>query len=75
MREVWLAIHDGGADVRSYIQWSLLDNFEWTDGFGPRLGLIAVDYEHGFKRTPRRSAALYSEIAASNSLPAAYDRP
>jgi beta-glucosidase len=74
VREVWLAIRDG-ADVRSYVAWSLLDNFEWTDGFGPRLGLLAVDYEHDFKRTPRRSAALYREIAASNSLPAAYDRP
>jgi beta-glucosidase len=74
VREVWLAIRDG-ADVRAYIQWSLLDNFEWSDGFGPRLGLIAVDYENGFRRTPRRSAAVYREIATSNSLPAQYDRP
>jgi beta-glucosidase len=75
VREVWLAIHEGRADVRSYIQWSLLDNFEWVDGFGPRLGLIAVDYENDFKRTPRASAALYEEIARSNSLPARYARP
>lgn len=75
VREVWLAIHRGGADVRSYIQWSLIDNFEWVDGFGPRLGLIAVDYENGFRRSPRASARLYGEIARSNSLPATYARP
>ena len=68
VREVWLAIQHG-VDVRAYVEWSLLDNFEWVDGFGPRLGLIAVDYEDGFKRTPRRSAALYGEIARSNALP------
>jgi beta-glucosidase len=75
VREVWLAIHRGGADVRSYIHWSLLDNYEWVDGFGPRLGLIAVDYENGFRRTPRASAALYAAIAGSNSLPAKYTSP
>jgi len=75
VREVWLAIHQGGVDVRSYIVWSLIDNFEWVDGFGPRLGLIAVDYEDGFRRTPRASAALFGEIATSNSLPARYAGP
>jgi len=75
VREAWLAIHQGGADVRAYVQWSLIDNFEWVDGFGPRLGLIAVDYEHDFARTPRASVALYGEIARSNSLPDRYARP
>lgn len=75
VREVWLAIHQGGADVRAYIEWSLIDNFEWVDGFGPRLGLIAVDYENGWRRTPRASAALFGEIARSNALPARYARP
>jgi len=67
VRETWLAIQHG-ADVRAYVVWSLLDNFEWVDGFGPRLGLIAVDYENGFKRTPRRSAALFGAIARANAL-------
>jgi beta-glucosidase len=75
VREVWHAIHDGGADVRAYIHWSLLDNFEWVDGFGPRLGLIAVDYEDSFRRTPRASAALYAEIARGNALPARFAQP
>jgi beta-glucosidase len=70
VREAWLAIHGGGADVRSYVHWSLLDNFEWVDGFDARFGLIAVDYEHDFRRTPRRSARLYGAIATANTLPA-----
>jgi len=75
VREAWLAMHQGGVDLRAYVHWSLLDNFEWVDGFDARLGLIAVDYAHDFRRTPRRSAQLYGEIARSNSLPARYASP
>lgn len=50
-----------GVDVRGYLHWSLLDNFEWTHGFGPRFGLVAVDYATQ-QRTPRPSAELYREI-------------
>jgi beta-glucosidase len=71
LREVWLAINQGGVDVRSYIHWSLFDNFEWVEGFDARFGLVAIDYENGFKRTPRPSAKLYAEIAHANALPAA----
>ena len=71
VREVWLAINQGGADVRSYIHWSLFDNFEWVEGFDARFGLMAVDYEHDFKRTPRPSAKLYAQIAHANALPEA----
>jgi beta-glucosidase len=79
VREVWLAINQGGADVRGYIHWSLFDNFEWVEGFDARFGLMAVDYEQGFKRQARPSAQLYSAIAGTNSLPAnlmlQYGRP
>ena len=40
------------------------------NGFDARFGLESVDYEHGFKRMPRKSAALYSDIAHANGLPA-----
>lgn len=50
-----------GVDVRGYLHWSLLDNFEWADGFTPRFGLVAVDYATQ-ARTPRRSAYVYKAI-------------
>ncbi len=49
-----------GVDVRGYFHWSLLDNFEWADGFYPRFGLIEVDYQN-FKRTPRKSYYVYEK--------------
>ncbi len=50
-----------GADVRGYLHWSLIDNFEWADGFAPRFGLVAVDYET-MQRTVRPSAYVYRAI-------------
>lgn len=47
------AIRDG-ADIRGYFVWSLIDNFEWAEGFEPRFGLVHVDYET-FVRTPKDS--------------------
>lgn len=48
-----------GAKVQGYMYWSLLDNFEWADGFWPRFGLVEVDYKT-FKRTVRPSANWYA---------------
>ena len=50
-----------GADVRGYFHWSLLDNFEWAEGFRPRFGLVEVDYET-LERKPRASAFVYKAI-------------
>lgn len=56
-----------GADVRGYLHWSLLDNFEWDKGYWPRFGLIAVDYKT-LERIPRESALVYKKICESNGL-------
>lgn len=64
--EVHRAI-SAGADVRGYLHWSLLDNFEWAEGLDPRFGLIEVDYQTQ-KRTPRPSAYIFKKIAESNTL-------
>ncbi|BAT87442.1 Beta-glucosidase 47 [Vigna angularis] len=52
-----------GVDVRGYFLWSLLDNFEWTDGSQIRFGLHRVDYDT-LERTPRMSASWYKTFIA-----------
>ncbi|MDI1461233.1 GH1 family beta-glucosidase [Catellatospora sp. KI3] len=52
-----------GADVRGYFVWSLLDNFEWGHGYGPRFGIVRVDYTTQ-QRTLKASAHRYREIIA-----------
>ena len=50
-----------GVDVKGYFHWSLLDNFEWSEGFWPRFGLIEVNYKSQ-ERRPRKSSFEYSKI-------------
>lgn len=57
-----------GVDLRGYFVWSLLDNFEWTRGYGRRFGLYAIDRATG-ARIPKRSAEFYGEIIRSGRLP------
>lgn len=56
-----------GTDVRGYLHWSFIDNFEWADGFWPRFGLVEVDYKT-LERKPRPSALLYRDIIRANAL-------
>lgn len=58
---------DEGIDVRGYIHWSLLDNFEWTSGFDHHFGLVEVD-PNTFKRTPKPSALHLGAIAMTGKL-------
>jgi beta-glucosidase len=58
---------DDGVDVRGYVVWSLLDNFEWMSGFEPKFGLVAVDLVNQ-RRTIKPSAAVLGNIARRNSL-------
>jgi beta-glucosidase len=58
---------DDGVDVRGYVTWSLLDNFEWMSGFEPKFGIVAVDRATQ-KRTIKPSGAVLGNIARRNSL-------
>jgi len=58
---------DDGVDVRGYFVWSLLDNFEWTYGYGPKFGICAVD-PVTFERKPKPSAAWFGTVARTNRL-------
>jgi beta-glucosidase len=56
-----------GIPVRGYCHWSLIDNFEWIFGFGPKFGLHSVD-RTSFRRTPKPSAAVYRRIVRANAV-------
>jgi beta-glucosidase len=65
-----LALHQAiqeGADVHGYFVWSILDNFEWERGYGPRFGLVRVNYET-MQRIPKQSAQWYAQVAKNNSV-------
>ncbi|HEV2576323.1 MAG TPA: GH1 family beta-glucosidase [Acidobacteriaceae bacterium] len=56
-----------GVPVKGYFVWSLLDNFEWADGYGKRFGIVYVDYATQ-KRTPKMSAMFYRDVIARGGL-------
>lgn len=64
--EVGKAIQDG-CDVKGYLAWSLLDNFEWGFGLSKRFGIVRVDYPTG-TRTPKASYRLMAECARTHSV-------
>lgn len=73
-RIVYLALHlsavheaiQRGVDVRGYMHWSLMDNYEWGS-FVPRFGLVEVDF-NTYQRTPRPSASFFRDIIQANAL-------
>jgi len=56
-----------GYPLKGYFLWSLMDNFEWADGYSKRFGIHYVDFKTQ-KRTPKLSAAWYKEVIASNAV-------
>jgi beta-glucosidase len=64
--QLHLAMQDG-VDVRGYMAWSLLDNFEWGHGFSKRFGMVHVDYESQ-KRTIKDSGEWYANVIRKNQI-------
>ncbi|NJL25685.1 MAG: family 1 glycosylhydrolase [Calothrix sp. SM1_5_4] len=70
LRDHLLAMHKAiqeGVRVSGYCHWSLLDNFEWAEGYEPRFGLFETDYVT-LKRHMRPSGRMFAMIAESNSV-------
>jgi beta-glucosidase len=64
------ALHEAiakGANVHGYFVWSMFDNFEWERGYGPRFGLVRVDYQ-SLSRTAKQSAYWFRDVIRSNSI-------
>ncbi|MBJ84496.1 MAG: hypothetical protein CMB52_03155 [Euryarchaeota archaeon] len=69
-RHLWItsqAIRDG-LDIRGFYHWSLMDNFEWAEGYTQRFGLYHVDYQTQ-ERTLKDSGKLYAEYIAKSKMP------
>ena len=70
MRNYLGQLHRGvsdGVPVKGYFLWSLLDNFEWSDGFSKRFGITYIDFTTQ-KRTPKLSFDFYKEVIRTNSV-------
>ena len=71
LRDHLIAAHraiSAGVRLEGYHLWSLLDNFEWAQGYTQRWGIVHVDFGTQV-RTPKRSAQWYHDVIAANAVP------
>ncbi|XP_026729957.1 myrosinase 1-like [Trichoplusia ni] len=65
---------DAGVNLKGYMAWSLIDNFEWMQGYAERFGLYSVDFEDPARtRTPRKSAFIYKHIVSNRFIDHTYE--
>jgi len=57
-----------GVPIRAFHHWTLLDNFEWAEGYSQRFGLVHVDFARNQKRTVKDSGRWYARVAAANRV-------
>jgi beta-glucosidase len=70
LAQVHRAISDG-ADVRGFFYWTLMDNFEWAEGYTKTFGLVEVDRDRDLARRPREAAYLLRDVARDGAITAA----
>ncbi|EFN81478.1 Lactase-phlorizin hydrolase, partial [Harpegnathos saltator] len=69
MKEMLIAMHDDGCNVKAYAVWSLLDNFEWSSGYTEKFGMVRVDFEDPNRaRTPKSSLQWYKNVIRTRRL-------
>lgn len=54
--------------LKGYFHWSLLDNYEWHEGYWPKFGLVEIDRHNNLERRPRKSFFYYSEVCKKNQV-------
>ena len=59
---------DEGCDVRGYLAWSLLDNFEWSAGYAHRCGMVNCDFENGQRRVIKDSGYWFRDLIAKGEI-------
>lgn len=57
-----------GVTVLGYLFWTISDNWEWADGYGPKFGLVAVDRSNNLARIPRPSYNLFAKVTSLTLL-------
>lgn len=67
IQAAWLAMNDG-VDLIGYTAWSFADNFEWTSGYGPRYGLVYIDYDDDLRRYPKDSYYWYLQVISDHGV-------